>query len=699
MNEQNRLQKVFEGILSSQCFELLKEYSDDAAWTQLNPEERELLAQLFLLSAEKVPLTEEGEQKKHAKEAYQAACRLSPMSARSWYRLGAFLALSEDKEELEESLHALQRAVNIESRFFDAQYALGSVSLRVAILNSEEGLLEAADEAFSAAAKLVDEGSLPADFYWHWGIVWTVIAKQSTEPCDLKKAVFHFAKAKELGCSRPDFFNDYANILVELALIISNDELIAQATTLYTMALEASKDSSDKEKAVRFFNLGCCYQHLFEAASDKDTFDKAFHAFEMTTTLNKELFTAWQRWGFLLYRAWRIWRTPACLEQAILAFQVAEKNGVTSALSLAVMSQAILWHGVSVGDEKKIHDAYLYAQRAAALKEREGPHPEVFVALALCQFERGKYFGEISYIEKALTSLQEGVSLFPRSALLWQAIATVKWAQADMLDDIACVRDSLIAYTIASRSFFSFSWQFWADWGVALLTLAELSEDPVFAGESIAKFERAHILSPDRSLSILYHMGRAFFFLGEQFDEEEYFDRAIALLTEALLLDETFLPVLYQLAVCYLHLGELAEDKNAFSMARLYFEELLSLDPEDELAWIDYALVLIHLGEASCDGQKIPQEWFLAEEALTTAENLGQPFALYQKGCLYTLMGNYPEAMECLYKALKADELPELSDLLDDEWLEPLARTARFQKFVKDVEKSEATSPETKIDS
>jgi tetratricopeptide (TPR) repeat protein len=558
----------------------------------------------------------------------------------------------------------------------------------VAILSGEEDLLFRADEAFLAASTLVDEKAAPAEFYWHWGIVWSVIAKQSGEAGDLQKAIAHFAKARALGCSRPDFFNDYANIIVELGLAISSDDLILEAVSLYQAAIDATTASS--EKGVHFFNLGCCCQHLFEATSEKEFFAKAHQAFETTAALNKDSFAAWLRQGFLLFRAWRIWKKPSLVKEAVAAFRRAKECGVMSAVDLGVAAQAFLWHGISCGDEEMLKQAYEYAQNAFSLKSCSEPNPEPFVALALCYVERGKCFGEISYIEKALSLLQEGIGLFPRSAVLWQAIATTKWTQADMLVDSSVLRDALVAYTIASRSFFALSPEFWADWGVALLNQAEFSEDPLFACESIAKFERAFALAQERPVTTLYHMGRAFFFLGDAYDEEEYFDRAIAFLTEALLENETFLPVLYQLASCYLHLGELASDKNAFSMARLYYEQLLTLDPEDELAWIDYALTLVHLGEASREGNCIPQEWFQAEDALCTAQNLGQPFALYQKACLYTLMGNFPEAIEYLYKALKEEELPELQDLLEDEWLEPLTRTCAFQKFLQKVEKTSA---------
>lgn len=688
MKQRSSLQKVFEGILSSQSFELLSDFSDEAIWITLRPEERELLAQLFLLHAEKPPQGGKEEQWQHAKKSYQAACSLSPKSARSWFRLGSFLALSENMQELQEAYDALEKAVAIEARFFDAQCVLGSVCLRLAVNGGNESLFTQADAAFLAASTLVEEKALPADFYWHWGIVWCAIAKRSGEPVDMKKAIELFSKAQAHGCHRPEFLNDYANIMVELALAVPNDDLIYQATLLYTEAIETSKTSSEKEKAFRFFSLGCCYQHLFEATCKRDFFLKADHSFEMTTTLEPLFGVAWERWGLLLFRGWRIWREERLLSTALFALKTAEKNGFVTPVGLATISQALIWLAVTKGSSGNIKSANKYAKKAMALQSKEETHPEPYVALALCQFERGKYFGELSLIEKSLHTLSEGLALFPRSVILWHAIATTKWTQADFTGDLSFLQESLVAYAISSHSFLSSSPQFHADWGVALLDLAEFIDRPQPAESAIVRFEQACEMTEGRSPVLLYHLGRAFCLLGQLQDDEECFERAISYFTEASLEDEDLLPAIYHLALSYLYHGELSSDKNSFLMARLYFEELLSRDPEDELAWIDYALVLVYLGGDSQNDGSLPQEWFQAEEALTMAEKLGQPYASYHKACLRSLMGNYPDAMESLYTALEKGELPDLKEIMEDMWLEPLTRTPSFQDFLKKVKKS-----------
>lgn len=683
MSERCSLQKVFEGILSSQSFELLQDFSDDSTWGSLSSEERDLLVQLFLLKAE--AMTQEGKEKAHIQKAYETACRLSPQSARVWYRLGVFLALSEEPQDLQEAFLALHKAVAIESRFFDAQYAFASVSLRLAVLKGDESLLFRADASFFEASTLLEEKSLGAEFYWHWGIVWSVIAKYSEEPCDCHNSIVRYEKAKLLGCSRPDFFNDYANALVEFSLAISNDDCISQAITLYTNAIAVAQSATAQEKSVWYFNLGCCYQHLFEKTSEKRFFEKSNEVFEITSSLYPDLPTLWNRWGILLFRGWRIWQETSLAKEVLVKFHEAEQKGTLTAVELSLIAQALLWLSASECDYEFCLDAIGYAKKAKGLQEEQGEeHPEVFAALALCLYEQGKYFAEASLFEEALSILQDAISVFPKSAIIWHAIAYTKASYAELTGDISFLQDAATSFSVVSKSFFAQSPQFFLDWACALLTLAEITDDPLLALEAVNKLEYSEELFKERNIDFLYHLGRAFHILGDICDEEEYYSRSIALLTEAFLQDDTNLSILYKMACSYLHMGELTLDTSSFVMARLFFEELLTIDPENDDAWSDYALALIHIGKDHRVGEEIPEEWFLAEEALYASRGLGQPYALYHLASLYALMGNFEEAMEALYKALDEGELPEIDDMLADEWLEPLIHRVCFHTFLEE---------------
>lgn len=692
MTEQSKLQRVFEGILSSQSFELLKNFSDDKSWATLAPEEKELLAQLFLLSAEASSQAGDTEEiRKQSIESFRAACRLAPQSARGWYRLGAYLALSETEIDLLESVDALKKAVELDAGFFDAHYALASASLRLGVLREEESLLREAELSFSRADKLVvttEEGSsASAEFYWHWGIVCFLLARESGEPVDLKRTLDLYEKARQKGLLRPDFLNDYANAVVELAILTSNDTLILDAISLYSAAIESADNAGDKghEKAIRLFNIGCCYQHLYDLSHEKNYFESAEKAFSEASLLGPELPAVWQRWGHLLFRAARLRSDSSLAQEAVAKFRAAEEKGSRHPLTLALCSQALLWIGREQERLDLLNIAEEYAQRAM---EQEGPHsPESWAASALCQYEYGYYFHDHGYFEKAISILQQALGEHPKSALLWHTLALAKFAQADAVDSEKMLKESLVSFLFASRSPYANLPAFWNDWGIALLTLAEWSEDVTSAKEAILKFETALELNGEATAPWAYNLGRAFDVLGELTDEEGWYERAIQILSDLLTKDPSCLPALYQLALCYLHAGEgEGEGGETYSTAIELFEQYLEKDPEDEFAWADYALALIHKGVRERTQPSIPNEWFLAEDALVHAMSLGNDQAYYHMGSLNSLMGNFSEALRFLEQALDRDVLPPLSDIKEDEWLQPLLPTVAFQEFLKKIE-------------
>jgi tetratricopeptide (TPR) repeat protein len=695
MTEQSKLQRVFEGILSSQSFELLKNFSDAKSWSALSPEEKELLAQLFLLSAEASAQSGETEEiRRQSIQAYQTACHLAPNSARGWYRLGAYLALSESEIDLHEAVCALKKAVELDAGFFDAHYALASASLRLGVLRQEEPLLRESDFSFSNAHALVDGGdeggsSAPAEFYWHWGIVWFLLARDSGEPVDLRRTLDLYEKARAKGLLRADFLNDYANAIVELALLTSNDALILDAVSLYSSAIEASdsEDATDHEKAIRLFNLGCCYHHLYELSHEKQYFESAEKSFSESSLLASELPAIWQRWGSLLFRSARLRLEIGLAQEAVKKFKKAEELGSHHPMTLALCSQALLWIGREQDRLDILNSAEAYAQRAMENQNQQGLHnPESWAASALCQYEYGYYFHDHTYFSKAIEILQKAIAEHPKSALLWHTIALARFAEADSIDSEKTLREALMSFLIASHSPYASLPSFWNDWGIALLTLADWTEDAASAHEAILKFETALELASDIASPWAYNLARAFDVLGDLTDDESCYERAIQILMDLVAKDPSCLPAVYQLAACYLHIGEVEDDNDAFTCAIEYFEQYLEKEPEDEYAWADYALSLIHRGEKERFEPTVPREWFQAEDALVRSMALGNDQALYHIGCLNALMGNFSEAMRFLYQALDRDVLPPLSEICDDIWLEPLFPTIAFQDFLKKIE-------------
>lgn len=690
MAEQSNLQRVFETILSSQSFELLSGFSSDDSWESLSVDERDLLAQLFLLSAEANAQVGDSEEiRNRSTKAYRTACRLIPNSARNWYRLGAYQALSGQDTELQEAIASLKRAVELDAGFFDAHYALGCAQLRFGALKNEDTVLIEADISFARAETLVvaPEGSLaPIDFYWHWGIVWFLRAKASGEPIDLKKCLELFEKAQQKGLGRSNFLNDYGNAIVEMALLTSNDSIILDAIAMYSAAIEASESTVELgyEKAIRFFNVGCCYQHLYDLSHELQYFEQAEQSFSHAAKLGSELPVVWQRWGLLLFQAFRFNPSTSLAQEVIHKFQAAEEKMAPTPTMLALSAQATLWMGREQDSFDTLAKAEQLVSKAMDL-EADGHSPEVWAASALCQYEYGYYFQDQRYFDSALTILQKGLAEHPKSALLWHILALVKVAESENTESEKTLREALVSYHLASRSTYAHMPSFWNDWGIALLTLADETDDQAVAREAITKFEVARELDPRILSPWVYNLARALDVLGGISDDEEPYLTAIDILTELVSHDPSCTFALQQLAMSYLHLGETREKPDDFCSSTHLFEQYFELESEDEFAWSDYALALMYIGSEKKEDEALPQEWFSAEEALLRSLSLGNDQAYYYLASLYSLMGNFSEAMQYLYQAFDRQALPPLQAICEDPWFEPMSKTVVFSAFIDRV--------------
>jgi len=683
-NEQN-LHKVFEGILASQSFELLQHFVSDETWGDLGQEEKEMLAQLFLLRAEEQTFSfEEGEAKKSAKIAYQSACKLLPQSAMVWYRIGAFLALEDSQEDLKEAIGSLEQAIALDSGFFDAHYTLASACLRLGVMKQEYQLFIDASTSFSRAELLMyDAKSIPGDFYWHWGLTYFFMARHSGEPADLIQSIHYFARAKE-KLVRADFFNDYANALVELGLFLNRYDYIQAAISLYREALAISEDR-DYDMAVRWFNLGCCYQYIFEETSKREDFDAAHKAFTQASIVFPDLHAVWPRWGALLFRAAQMWDFREFAEVAVQKFLVAEEKDSEDSVVCAMQAQLYSGLAIEYDEIQYLQKAHTYVQRVENIS-KELRSPDLWAAMAWNQYAHGTYFQDSSYLTKSIEILREALISHRKSSILWYLLAMVKADQSKLLGTRSLLKESLLCFLFAARSTSTHFPRFWYEWGKTLMVMAERTGDHAYALEAVAKIELAmqHVPSPSSHWKAL--LAESFERVSD-FSEIAFGYEQAAILWEDIYQNDSHFPLVQaKLASCYLRQGELSDDAELFQRAISLFEAGLVDSVDNELLWAEYGLALVHEGRKNAEENEVPASFFLAEDAFLRAISLGNIHAYYQLGCLYALMGNASEALQQLYKALSLDALPQLQDILEDPWLHSIHQTVMFHEFLYKVE-------------
>ncbi|HEY8165074.1 MAG TPA: protein kinase, partial [Gemmatimonadaceae bacterium] len=183
--------------------------------------------------------------------------------------------------------------------------------------------------------------------------------------------------------------------------------------------------------------------------------------------------------------------------------------------------------------------------------------------------------------------------------------------------------------------------------------------------EAEREFEFAMKLDP-KLFEAVYHYGRARIAQGEFAEGAKLFERACALRPE-----DFQAPVF--LSTCYLGMG-MKDEAHAISRKALrLIDERLALNPDDARACQLGATMAANLGEREAATD-------YARRALTI--NPDDPLLLYNISCMYALLGNPTEALNCLEKAV--DKGYGQKDWVEhDSDLNSLRDIPRFQRIVE----------------
>jgi serine/threonine protein kinase/Tfp pilus assembly protein PilF len=182
--------------------------------------------------------------------------------------------------------------------------------------------------------------------------------------------------------------------------------------------------------------------------------------------------------------------------------------------------------------------------------------------------------------------------------------------------------------------------------------------------EAEREFEFAMKLDP-KLFEAAYHYGRARFAQGEFAESAKLFERACGLRPEDFQAPNF-------LAQCYLGMGLKDESIAAYRKALRLIDERLELNPDDARASQLGATVAANIGERE-------RATDYARRALTI--NPDDPLLLYNIACMYALLGNPNEALNCLEKAV--DKGYGQKDWVEhDSDLNSLRDLPRFQMIV-----------------
>jgi tetratricopeptide (TPR) repeat protein len=677
--------KTLIEIQEKESFEKLEPLKSSDLWIQMTAEERDLFA--FLLNKQGAQLLAIGDLK--VLENFNLAVQVSP-SPLICEEQGLIFALYPENIRCLNLAHAaFTQATERDSSLFTAWYHGAQVLVRLGLFDGEGHYFLQANQKFETAADLLDDqrSNVTKDkFYWQWGFCLTSIGKYSGEPLDFYKATNKYRMAADSGCQEVEFFNNYGHALVDLAALLDRQEFLLEALELFTRAIDKAPESFDG-----WYNQACCLHRLAEVTTQDDYLIKAYESFAKAAAIDQFHSQLWLKWGQLESMLGKVKRDVKKIESALEKLAKANELEPDQSTSLSCWGETELF----LASHYERLDL-IYSAKAKIVKslELQPDKSDNWYLYGSCFNELGRYFSEEKYYQQAIEKFQYGLSLARQNPLLWYGLALAHFALGELNDDATMFeKASRYCGRVIECGGGVFA-QFWNDWGVALLKLAEVTNQPSHIESAIEKFERAlkqpifDLEGDDIDLEWMYNYGCAFDLLGDLTDNPRYFEKAILILTQVIQLDPDYVQARYNLALALSHLGEATCDVEYYHKALEHFHILLEHDHEDEMAQMDFGISLVNLALLIHDvhhPERVQTLYRQAEIHLMQAVSLGNCEAYYQLAGFYSITGHYSIAMHYLERAQSFNSLPAIEDLMHDDWLEGLKQTSSFRQFINEL--------------
>lgn len=685
MDKDIPISKKLQKILENESFEALGNFSNSQEWKDLQDDERILLGKLFIKKGEL--------ELKNGDPAFQNSFALAETAAPSnvtilYLKGKVFAAQTQNARCLASAIEAFELAISLQPHFFEAYLLWGETLIQCGMFHQNPQYFQKAQHKFQEAFAFLEHqpAEIESRFFWKWGLSWHLMGMTSEEPFDFHQAIQKYRQAQQLGQCNADFWQDFAEALVELSELVKQFDLCKEAVDYYHLAV-----SEDHENYDRWFRLASCHEKLYDINGHLQHFELALAAFDVAVRSEEPNFYLWVRWGKLYLNASKLQKNNEYAVASIEKFEKACELDPDHPVLLGLWGEAEMIYGMYVENLELLRSAEQKIMRSIN-QIPENPH--IWALYGTCLTEIGRYFADESYYVKAVEKFQHGLSLDGQDPLLWYGLALAYlslgeyWGDSQQVENAICCYQKV--YDFGGQHFS----QFWNDWGLSLMKLAELTNNKTYLEAAIQKFEHVvnvqngGLLHNNYEAEWLYNYGCALDFLGDFTENATYYEKAATLLTKALQIDPNYTHARYNLAATLSHLGEATSDLEILQNAVEHFNVILSLDPEDEMAWNDCGLALLNIAELVHESTRPDRSkvyYDETEQKFMHALALGCTHAFYNLACLHSLLQNYSMAMHYLERAEMAGTLPALDDMLHDEWLENLVETPSFRQFISQI--------------
>jgi tetratricopeptide (TPR) repeat protein len=565
---------------------------------------------------------------------------------------------------------------------FASWQAWGSLLCTLGLNSGEHHFFLDAKEKLKKATSLSENQSRDAlaELHWDLGIVFAHLAEHSGEALDWHQAIESFQLAHAFDEKLPaDFWNDFGYSYLKLASRINDVRFYVKAVNCLKTALSFESNHYDS----------CCLltdalQKLYLYTHDEDHFSQACEAFASAAQIQPQNATNWLNWArFLCDSAKRVAdvkRLRLSIEKCHRAFVLNPSDPMIQ----AIWGEALALLGNYTDRLDLIYDAQNKISQALEMQSEE---PDIWYSYGICMQAFGHYFNDFDYYYQAIEKFQAGLSIDRTCHRHWHAIGWTYSLIGDMESDAETLELSLRFFQKAIHLHSSTYYLF--DYASAFSKLGEMTNEQRWLEAASSQFER--LLSLQKNV-IYLHPDWLFQYactldvLGDFYEEDFYYLRAIEIFSHVLMIDPDFYLVHYHLGLALSHLGELTEEIDYFYRAVHHFRLSLKNDEENGSILLDWATTLINIAGHTHDSTEADQFYRDAEHKLQAAMRLGNVQTYYYLACLYSLLGQCEKGMHCLEKARKCDALPSVDEMLQDDWLDNLRSTGDFQEFLSELD-------------
>ena len=233
MDSNASFSEKLQDILEKEAFSALEEFSCSHIWTDLDDSERFLLGKLFIKKGE----TELKNGDTRFQESFALAESVCPANASIFLPQRQSLYFSNPNCRcLSAAIEAFEQAVVLEPHFFEEGFfRRAKHSFTAACSTKTLTIFKKAQHKYQEAFAFLEHQppEIESRYFWKWGLSCHLMGMTSEEPFDFHQAIQKYRQAQQLGQKSADFWQDFAEALVELSKLVKQPDLCSEAVDYY----------------------------------------------------------------------------------------------------------------------------------------------------------------------------------------------------------------------------------------------------------------------------------------------------------------------------------------------------------------------------------------------------------------------------------------------------------------------------------